>query len=934
VAAETGVITTVAGNGSQGYSGDGGPASLAQFSSLGGLATDPSGNLYIADNINNRIRVVSGATGIITTVAGNGAAGSSGDGGPATDAELDNPLSVAVDASGNLYIADSGNYRVRKVTLATGTITTLGNGDVIYRDARHGFPCALALAGSNLYIADSGVSRVRRVPAGATSLPVGEADAASSRLRSLATPSGFTINVTYDPSVPAAAQAAFDSLVSTYEGVLTTNIVVNIDVNFGNTGLGESLTEREGVSYSAWRAAMIANATANPGNAYAAAASLPENDPIGNGTIFLNTANARALGFTANVAVDSTLTFSNSIVFEYNGVAVSDAEDFMDVAAHELDEALGIGSALTGLADYAAIPSGDYTPEDYFRYSSASTRAITTNPYAFVYFSYEGGNTNVAQFNQAYSAQGNSDLDRNDWIYGNSGCPAATPYIQDAIQCYGQAVAVGSGPEITVLNTLGYDSDTPQTITFGPLANVTLGVAPFSISATASSGLAVSFTSTTPGVCTVAGNVVTIVAAGSCSITASQTGNAIYAAAPPVTQTFTVLGEGCTFSLDSATFSPAGVGGNSLVGLTANASGCLWTASSNSSWLTITAGSSGNGSGTVSYSIATNTGEARSGTLTIAGLTYTVNQAAAILSPISVSPGAGSGLTQTFTFTFEDPAGYLDLGVVDVLINGNFLDGRHACYAAFVPASATSGYLYLVDDAGDGGYAGGSPIALPSSGTLGNSQCTIDAAGSSVSGSGNTLTLNLAITFTSGFAGNRIFFVSAGDAGQSGWQSLATWDVPGGSPSSGPAAGGMAPPRTAITGQTYAFTFTDTNGVGDLAVVDVLTNSVLDGIAACYVAFAPASASTGYLYLVDDAGDGGYASGSPIAVPSSSTLSNSQCTINATGSSVSASGNTLTLNLAITFSSGFAGNRVFYLAARNNSTGNSGWQAVGSVTVP
>jgi hypothetical protein len=74
--------------------------------------------------------------------------------------------------------------------------------------------------------------------------------------------------------------------------------------------------------------------------------------------------------------------------------------------------------------------------------------------------------------------------------------------------------------------------------------------------------------------------------------------------------------------------------------------------------------------------------------------------------------------------------------------------------------------------------------------------------------------------------------------------------------------------------------------------------------------------------------------GSPIAVPSSGALSNSQCTINAEGSSVSASGNTLTLNLAITFNSGFAGNRVFYLAARNNSTGNSGWQAVGSVTVP
>ena len=135
-------------------------------------------------------------------------------------------------------------------------------------------------------------------------------------------------------------------------------------------------------------------------------------------------------------------------------------------------------------------------------------------------------------------------------------------------------------------------------------------------------------------------------------------------------------------------------------------------------------------------------------------------------------------------------------------------------------------------------------------------------------------------------------------------------------------------------GQTYAFTFTDANGYRDLSVVDVLINSFLDGMGACYVAYVPTSASSGFLYLVDDAGDGGYASGSPLALPSSGTMQNSQCAINAAGSSASASGNTLSLNLSISFKPGFAGNQVFYLAARNNSTGNSGWQAAGSVTVP
>ncbi len=473
----TGVIETVAGNGSQGYSGDGGPATLAQFSSLGGLAIDASGNLYIADNFDNRVRMVSAATGIITTVAGNGVAGFLGDGEPAAEARLNNPLSVALDAAGNLYIADSGNYRIRKV--ANGTISTVGADSLVYRDAWHGFPCAIAVDSTgSLYVADSGTSRIHRLPpeellrAAGTSTPHSFAQAAGS---------GFKINVTYGSSVPAAAQNAFNSLISTYESVLTSNITVNIDVNFGNTGLGSSSTQLYEASYSSWRAAMTANATSNPANTYlaAAAASLPANDPIGQGHVFVTTANARALGFTANASVDSTLTFSNSVNFEYSGVSTPGAADFLDVAAHELNEGLGIGSSLTGLANNAAIPSDGYANEDYFRYSAAGTRAITTNPNAVVYFSYDGGNTNVAQFNQAYSAMGDSDLDRNDWVYGDFGCAASNPHVQDAILCTGQAVTVSSGPEFTVLEALGYESSA---------TSCTVGLAPQNRSFSSSGG--------------------------------------------------------------------------------------------------------------------------------------------------------------------------------------------------------------------------------------------------------------------------------------------------------------------------------------------------------------------------------------------------------------------------------------------------------------
>jgi sugar lactone lactonase YvrE len=488
VSAATGFIATVAGNGTQGDSGDGGPATSAQLHSLGGIALDGKGNLYIADNYNNRIRMVSALSGIISTVVGTGVAGASGDGGLATDAQLNHPLAVAIDSAGDLYIADSYNHRVRKVAMSTGTIATLAsNGSAIYgeapdRNVTNGYPCALAFdKAGNLYVTDSGAARVRKIPSTEVGLTTVVDEILSGQLQPQVSGTGLVINVSYGGTVPSAAQTAFNAVVAKYKSVFNSNVTVNLNVNFGNTGLGQSSTYRIGITYSSWRAALLANAAANPGNpnATSAAASLPAFDPIGQGTVYINTANARAIGLSANTAVDSTLTFSNSVTFEYTGLSYTNAEDFMDVAAHELDEALGIGSNLNGLADNAQIPADGYVPEDYFRFSSAGTRAVTTNPNAVVYFSYDGGNTNVAQFNQAYSALGVSGLDRNDWVYGDFGCPAATVHVQNAILCYGQAAAIGTGPEITVLNSLGYalpgtNTVLPSVFIDSPVANATL----------------------------------------------------------------------------------------------------------------------------------------------------------------------------------------------------------------------------------------------------------------------------------------------------------------------------------------------------------------------------------------------------------------------------------------------------------------------------
>ena len=169
-----GIITTVAGTGIDGFSGDGGPATSAQLNCASGVVTDAAGDFFIADYLNNRIRKVD-AAGIITTIAGTGTPGFTGDGGPALSAEINLPNDVDLDAAGNLYIADSGNNRVRKID-TTGVITTVVGGLNNAGSAGINAPSALALdTAGNVYFSDSGNNAVREVfPAGALVFPATE----------------------------------------------------------------------------------------------------------------------------------------------------------------------------------------------------------------------------------------------------------------------------------------------------------------------------------------------------------------------------------------------------------------------------------------------------------------------------------------------------------------------------------------------------------------------------------------------------------------------------------------------------------------------------------------------------------------------------------------------------------------------------------------
>lgn len=173
VAAGSRIMTTFAGTGTAGYSGDNGPASSAQLHYPTGLSIDSVGNLYFADGGNNAVRKIALSTGVITTIAGDGVADFSGDGGPAKNAELNSPYGTAIDASGNLYISDMQNCRIRKVDGSTGVISTIA-GDGTYGYSGDGGPAINAVLGGwiegiavdasgNLYMADAGQSFIREV---------------------------------------------------------------------------------------------------------------------------------------------------------------------------------------------------------------------------------------------------------------------------------------------------------------------------------------------------------------------------------------------------------------------------------------------------------------------------------------------------------------------------------------------------------------------------------------------------------------------------------------------------------------------------------------------------------------------------------------------------------------------------------------------------
>ena len=259
-----GTITTVAGTGIEGYSGDGAAATAAQLDTPTGIAVDKSGNLYIADSHNQRIRMVS--SGTITTIAGTGIKGYAGDGATATAASLALPSGVAVDSSGNLYIADTDNHRIRKIT--SGTITTIaGDGEELYAGdggaaaaAALDSPTGVAVDTSgNVYIADRLNQRIREVSGGTINTIAGSGaasfsgsfagDGAAATAATLAKPSGVSVDANGNIYIADTGNQRIRELGGGAPGS-SGNVIATI-LGSGQQGFGADTTAPNGINLNA-----------------------------------------------------------------------------------------------------------------------------------------------------------------------------------------------------------------------------------------------------------------------------------------------------------------------------------------------------------------------------------------------------------------------------------------------------------------------------------------------------------------------------------------------------------------------------------------------------------------------------------------------------------------------------------------------------------
>ena len=281
----------------------------------------------------------------------------------------------------------------------------------------------------------------------------------------------------------------------------------------------------------------------------------------------------------------------------------------------------------------------------------------------------------------------------------------------------------------------------------------------------------------------------------------------------------------------------------------------------------------------------------------------------------SVTPSAGEGIRQSFTVVVSDPNGASDVASAHLLIH----TGPSAAGGCHVRDLHASGGVTLRSD-DDTAWLGPIPVGVP--GTLNNSQCLVDAGASTVSASGSTLSLTLALQFQPSFYGTRFVYLSAEDRQglSTGWQQRGSWLPARNEP---PVAVAVDPSSGEGLQRRFQFTVADPNGARDLRSARLLIHHALSAAGGCYLNYRPAEGS---FWLRDDTNQSWLGPGQPGAA---AVLSNSQCRLDLASSSVSQSGAQLVVFAALSFPASFVGPKSLYVLAEDANSTNSGWQRLG-----
>lgn len=940
-----GSIRSIAGNGTDGFGGDGGPATQAQFGFPGAVAVDGSANLYIADPENHRVRKVNALTGVITTIAGTGIAGNS-NGGAATAAQLFSPNGVAVDAAGNVYIADTGNNRICRVVAANGTIETVA-GTGLAGSAGDGGAATAALLysprsvavddGGNVYVADSFNSRIRRIEAGsgtittvagtgvngfggdgipgdssAISFPEGVAtdpggnvlfaELGNGRVRRVDMATGLISTVAGTGEVGFSG----DGAAATLAKVGTTGVAVD---RAGNVFLGDEVNDRvrriDGTSGLIETVAGSATGGFSGDGQAATAAALYGPWWValdGAGGLYVADVNNRRIRYVQG-APASLPVVPPQLISTTPTTSTAVTETFTMVA-RDLTGNTGLQRIYFLVAGAATVQANSC--HGYYDVATSKLYLYSDDLSALLGPILPG--TGTVQNSQCLlDGAGSSATQTNSDLQLTLRLTRQGSYSTGAKQLYLWVVdRVDQGT--------GWVAGSAWTVT--PVAPRPPSLAAFSPLLATTSTQTFGLTLRDPDGATDIQRVYFLVApsstitAGSCHGYYDRATHSIYLYNDALSALSAALTPGVASAVQNSQCSIAGATSS------ATASGTD---------LQLNLGITRQGSyatGTLGlYVWVTDNAGLGTGWRTTAGWTGQVVQTPPTLA--SFAPAASAAATQKFSFVARDANGATDIARVYFLVNASSAVTAGSCHGFY--DRATNG-LYLYND---GFTALQGPLTPGVAGTIQNSLCTVQGGTSTAAEAGTDLNLDLTLTRQGAMAtGSQKLYVWVTDrAGPgTGWVNGATWDVAG---AQAPVLAAATPANATGLTQTFSITARDGNGATDIQRVYFLLNGNTSiGVNSCHGFY---DVATNGLYVYDD---GLQALRGPVTPGANGNAGNSNCSIGGTGSGVSTTGTDLQLNLQLTRSGSYAtGPQKLFVWITDKSNLGTGWVQASTWTV-